>query len=196
MSFGDYLRELRKARGMAKNRFANLLGVPYSTVDGWERRGATPQKANLAAIVDKLQLDRDEKKKLTDLWLTMPSRRRKGAVASEAESVGAGKADAAGRRQELEALLTRALVPGKHTLSDGVTVLGALADALDLILTLGATETTARVWLDAAAVLRERGIKKVTAAQLAVVIADQHARQRPNHTAWRSEAAPADAQQK
>jgi transcriptional regulator with XRE-family HTH domain len=164
VTFGEYLRHLREARGMTKNGFAASLGIPFTTVNGWERHGTTPNNKNLGRVVDLLKVSPVERKKLTELWIAIPSKRRAPPSADASTDPPAQK-----RPPELEALLTRALVPGRHTLSDGMAVMTALAEAAPLIGELALTECAARVWLDAAVAVRARGLR-VTAALLAAMV--------------------------
>lgn len=167
MTFGDYLRELREARKLNKNKFAQALGIPFSTVNAWELHGATPNKKSLTAIIDVLALPPGEKKKLTESWLQIPGRGGKRPAPSPPDDQPE-RADAS--RKELEALLTLALVPGRHTLSDGVAVLAALGEAALFIKELSTTRAQALAWMDAAVLLRKRG-QRVTPALLAAAMA-------------------------
>ena len=167
VTFGEYLRELRAARKLNKNKFAQALGIPFSTVNAWELHGATPNKKSLTAIMEVLALAPAEKKKLTDLWLQIPGRGTKTLAKLPAEELAPAPVPA---RKELESLLTAALVPGRHTLSDGVAVFAALGEAALFIKEKGITANEARLWLDRAAELREGG-QKVTAALLAAAMA-------------------------
>lgn len=176
VTFGEYLRELREGRKFNKNRFAQALGIPFSTVNAWELHGATPNKKSLTSIMDVLELAQAERKKLTDLWLQIPGRRGKKVVERDAQTTEQAGGETPPARKDLEGLLTAALVPGRHTLTDGVAVLSALGEAALFIKERGINTAEARVWLDAAALLRERGTK-VTAALLAVAMADPRARQ-------------------
>ncbi len=166
MSFGSYLTELRTARKIAKNNLAKRLGVPFSTVNHWELHGASPNQANMRKLIDELKLTPSEKTKLTELWLAIPrGEGEAGEVVPPASTRPTGEAETA-----LEALLTRSIVPGRHTMFDALGVFRVLSEAAPLVAELALEEAAARAWLDAAASLRERGVKVSAATLLAIIV--------------------------
>ena len=174
MSFGAYLTELRTARRIAKNKLAKMIGVPFSTVNHWELHGAAPNQGNMSKLIKALApLTPAEKTKLTDLWLAMPSGEgesiemppQSSPTTGPPSSMPSGLAETA-----LEALLTKALVPGRHTMFDAVAVFRALSEAALLVGELSVEEAAAQAWLDAAAALRERGSKVSASALLAQIV--------------------------
>lgn len=179
MTFGAYLTELRNSRKIAKNAFAKAIGVPFSTVNNWELHGSAPNQANMSKLIKELKLTPTEKTKLTELWLAMPRGESEAPESPPPSSAptSLGRQPAAepsgAAETALAALLTRALVPGRHTMFDAVAVFRALSEAAALVEDLGVAETPARAWLDAAASLRERGARVTAASLLAVVVAHE-----------------------
>jgi len=163
---GAHIEELRKSRGLSKSELARLLKMAFTTVNAWERRGAVPQRQALNALITTLRLSQAEQRKLLELAVS------EGEAAEPVRDEKAGVQLEAAARRHLEELLTRALVPARHTFADAGAVFGALSEAAPLVLELNATEEAARRWLDAASFLRARSIP-VTAARLSAVMAER-----------------------
>ena len=171
-TFGEYLTKLRKARNIPKKTFAAGLGVPFSTVNRWERHESAPTQSNMRALIAALGLSPAEKSKLTELWMEMPGRGRRAPIVTpvtnwpnDADKVVVPAEDV----RALEMLLVRAVVPEKHTLADATAVLLVLVGVAPLLGTFPATVTTARAWLDAAVLLRMREAK-VTGPALVIAL--------------------------
>jgi transcriptional regulator with XRE-family HTH domain len=174
MTFGAYLTELRKARRIAKNALAKAIGVPFSTVNNWELHGAAPNQANMQKLIAALKPTAAEKAKLTELWLAIPRGEDSVDMPPPLSSSAPASARPSGDAEvSLEALLTRAIVPGRHTMFDALAAFAALRDAAPLVGELGVGEDAARLWLDAAAALRERGTKASAGLLLAMVVASR-----------------------
>ena len=159
-AFGEHLEALRKKRDLSKAAFARELRTSWSTVNNWELHGALPDRDHLRAIVAVLKLKPEEKTQLEELV-------GEGAARVRTDS---GPPSEGRHPAKLEELLTRALVPGRHTIVDALLVLNALGEAAFLLSDVENAEGPAQLWLDAAAQLRSLNLK-VTAASLAVVVA-------------------------
>jgi transcriptional regulator with XRE-family HTH domain len=172
MTFGAYLTELRKGRRIAKNRLAQQLKVPFSTVNNWEAHGAAPTQSNMAKLIAALKLTPPEKTRLTELWLGMPGAKEKEKDLMEQSPISISPSSTPPTlpaEVALAQLLTRATDPAVHTVFDGVAVYRAINEAAGLVADLNVGEAEARAALDAAAALRSRGMK-VNAASLVVAM--------------------------
>lgn len=161
---------------MTKAAFARALRSSWSTVNNWERHGVPPRRESLAEIAAVLRLKPDEKARLQAL-LERGGDRAEAPPGSEREAPAASTRMPAPARA-LEDLLTRALVPGRHTIVDASLTLAALGDAAALLPTLADPERAARAWLDAAAALRSRN-ERVTAPAIAVLAPETPAASEP-----------------
>jgi transcriptional regulator with XRE-family HTH domain len=174
MTFGEYLTQLRNARKLPKNALARELGTTFSTVNSWELHGAAPSQSNMQDLIDKLGLTAAEKTKLMELWLAMPRARKRG-VEEHAPRYVSPPPDpkvSAASASALELLLTQALVPGQHTLSDAHAVLKVLAEGAPVLQAVSVSPERARAWLDAAKTLREQDLKLTAAGLLIMVSAE------------------------
>lgn len=176
---GEYIKRLREGRGMSIADLQRALGVAWSTVNSWEKKGAVPDRVTTALIAEKLQLTREERQGLIEAVSYVPppaptisptSPRAPSTPTPRTPSsapVRDGTPDQ--RREAMSDALTKALDTQRHTVMDAIFILDALAEGGEAFLTLADPSLAARAWLDAAAVLRSRGLP-VTAASLAVVL--------------------------
>ncbi|AUX30484.1 MULTISPECIES: helix-turn-helix transcriptional regulator [Sorangium] len=177
-AFGMYLQELREARGVSKAELARELKASWSTVNNWELHGALPEREKLRQVATVLKLKPEERTRLQALveeggGAPANANGTRGASPDAAPppfiegAAASSRSRSAEAQRMLEDVLTRALQPGRHTIGDAHSVLSALTEAAHLVAELEAPEEAARVWLDAAARLRARGVR-VTGATLAV----------------------------
>lgn len=149
------------------------IGVAWSTVNSWEKKGAVPDRATTALIVDRLKLTPEERQGLLEAVSHVPPSTPPHAPSSpRAPSSPTSPRTVPQLEQQREAMsaaLTKALDTSRHTLMDAICVLDALADGGEAFLTLTDPSLAARAWLDAAALLRARGLP-INAGGLAAVL--------------------------
>lgn len=156
-----YIQELRESRSLNKSELARRLGMAFTTVNAWERKGAVPTRQALHALASKLNLSKSEQQRLLELAMAAQEPAQQEVVPEPPRPPEV--------RRRLELLITRAIRPERHTFADAAALFAALSEAAPLIEELGANEDAAQNWLDAAAFLRARG-EPVTGARLAVVV--------------------------
>jgi len=59
MTFGDRLREARKAKGFTQEALAELIGVAKSTLTGYEKGNREPDMFKIKKLIDILEVDSD-----------------------------------------------------------------------------------------------------------------------------------------
>lgn len=180
LTAGEYIRQLREARNMSIADLQRALGVAWSTVNSWEKKGAVPDRATTALLVERLGLSPEERAGLFEaVNYVTPSTSPSSPTSPRGPTTPASprapahppsrepRSDA--QREAMSDALTKALDTRRHTVMDAIQILDALADGAEAFQTLNDPSQAARAWLDAAATLRARGLP-VTAGSLAAVL--------------------------
>jgi transcriptional regulator with XRE-family HTH domain len=177
---GEYIRRLREARGMSVADLVRALGVAYSTVTSWEKKGAVPDRKITALLVEKLQLTREERQGLLEACANVSpnSPRSRGATSSPRTAYVPASETPDQRREAMSDALTKALDTQRHTVMDAIFILDALGDGGEAFLSVADRDVAARAWLDGAALLRSRKLP-VNAATLAAVLPEVLASEGP-----------------
>jgi transcriptional regulator with XRE-family HTH domain len=170
MNPGECIRQLREARNLSIAELQRLLGVAWSTVNNWEKKGVVPDRSHTLLLVEKLALTEAESRALFNAVNLAPPSTAAPTPPSPGRGASSGVRVGRPAPSALDEAIDRVIkVPERHKLADGIEVLNALSEAADAIRGLEDTEKDALAWLDAAALLRSRGIP-VTAATLAVIL--------------------------
>lgn len=197
MTLGEVIQQIRKAHGLSKAEGARKIGVSWTTIRAWETEGVIPDRDNAAKFEANMDLTEEERRMFADalaaatpgsaVLSTTPPTPQQPTPASPGRSPSSSGRQ--GRppvvspvdRAAMSNALTGAFDPRTHDLWDATEVLNALVEAGAAFRGLEHSAVAARAWLDAAALLRVRGVP-ISAAALAVVLPEVTSSREPSAT--------------